>query len=81
MLRMTYDVEKTGYGEGPMKTTTCAEYLKRWSEPDPANISSSEMDDESGGPNCGKDIDGGSRRRLKVARREEEEAYYMSRVI
>jgi len=77
----TYDVEKTGHSEGPMRTTTCAEYLKRWSEPDPANISSSEMDDESGGPNCGKDIDGGSRRRLKVARREEEEAYYMSRVI
>jgi len=56
----TYNVEKAGYGEGPVRTTTCAEYLKHWSEPDPANISSSGTDDESGGPNCGEDIDGGS---------------------
>ncbi|KAL0273093.1 UNVERIFIED_CONTAM: hypothetical protein PYX00_005850 [Menopon gallinae] len=26
----TYDVEKVGFHEGPNKTTTCAEYMKRW---------------------------------------------------
>jgi len=56
----TYDVEKTGHSEGPMRTTTCAEYLKRWSEPDPVNISFSGTDDESRGPNYGEDIDGSS---------------------
>jgi len=30
----TYDVVKMGGCEGPAKTTTCAEYLKRWAVPD-----------------------------------------------
>lgn len=28
----TYDVEKIGNREGPLTTTTCAEYMKRWAE-------------------------------------------------
>lgn len=48
----TYDVVREGLHEGPIKTTTCAEYMKRWSEPldDSASPGS---DDDSGGPNCG----------------------------
>lgn len=26
----TYDVERVGNGEGPMTTSTCAEYMKSW---------------------------------------------------
>ena len=43
-----YDVIKTGSHEGPMRTTTCSEYLKLWIDNDSDNASESEADSRSG---------------------------------
>jgi len=51
----TYDVIKTADCEGPLKTTTCAEYtMKRWPGHNPDDSTSSEADDDAGRPNVGK---------------------------
>ena len=39
----TYDVVKVGFSEGPKRTTTCAEFIKPWSE----FSSTSDTDDET----------------------------------
>lgn len=48
----TYDVMKEGDQEGPMKTSTCAEYLKGWVKFDD-DFAPSGTDEESERPNCG----------------------------
>ncbi|KAK9663121.1 hypothetical protein QE152_g41421, partial [Popillia japonica] len=40
-----YDVTKVGAHEGPLRTSTCAEYMKPWIE----NYSESESDSQSDG--------------------------------
>lgn len=48
----TYDVQKEGYHEGPVRTSTCAEYMKPW-PPDEVDYLSSETDDDQDGRNVG----------------------------
>lgn len=67
----TYDVEKVTDAEGPFRTTTCAEYLKRWIQPDPGEEESS-GDDDSGRPNCRKDR-WRDRQRQRQTEREKDE--------
>lgn len=48
----TYDVIKEGDQEGPMKTSTCAGYLKGWVKAND-DFAPSGTDEESERPNCG----------------------------
>jgi len=51
-----YDVEKVGDHEGPGKTSTVAEYMKKWNpQSDSAEEPSFEPNDESGWPIVGKE--------------------------
>jgi len=67
----TYDIMKEGDQEGSIKTTTCAEYLKKWMESD--DLLSSGTDEDAGRPNCGTDGSAGSGI-IDKAREESEKA-------
>ncbi|KYQ59576.1 hypothetical protein ALC60_01402 [Trachymyrmex zeteki] len=49
----TYDVIRVGDGEGPVRTITCAEYLKQWINPVSQYQALSGFDNTSGRPNVG----------------------------
>uniref|UniRef100_A0A0A1XBC7 Transposon Ty3-G Gag-Pol polyprotein n=1 Tax=Zeugodacus cucurbitae TaxID=28588 RepID=A0A0A1XBC7_ZEUCU len=49
----TYDVKKVGEAEGPNQTTTCAEFIKPWSNFCNEDDDAFEVEYDAGWPRCG----------------------------
>uniref|UniRef100_A0A034UZP1 Uncharacterized protein n=1 Tax=Bactrocera dorsalis TaxID=27457 RepID=A0A034UZP1_BACDO len=49
----TYDVKKVGVTEGPNRTTTCAEFMKPWSNFHNEDDGVFEVENNAGWPSCG----------------------------